>query len=172
MSSSQAPQNRAALDGLYKEIILDHNKCPRNFGESDQPDLIREGYNPLCGDRICLQLKLKDGKISECKFKGEGCSICIASSSIMTEEIVGESVEQVKSEIERFRELMQGKLEAKDFEGDVEALAGVRKFPVRIKCALLGWTTLKDALECGECKNLLCQQETGDCSNDGFTSTE
>lgn len=139
------------LDALYKDIILDHQKSPRNFGTLPDADVLREGFNPMCGDHIFLELKYSADrkKISACRFRGEGCSICMASASIMTEEVAGESVDFALREIAAFRELMKGTKLPDDFEGDIEALAGVRKFPVRIKCALLAWTTLKDALEHG-----------------------
>lgn len=158
-----------ALDSLYKEIILEHNKEPRNFGTLDHADLIREGYNPLCGDRISVQLKLSPDrfKILKCQFQGEGCSICMASASIMTEEVTGMNVKEAQGKIQEFRDLMQGKKDPDEFEGDVEALAGVRRFPVRIKCALLGWTTLKDALDCSPgCK----EEDHGICTK--ISSTE
>ena len=138
-----------AIDSIYKEVILDHHKDPRNYGALEGADVSAEGYNPVCGDRILLQLKLTPDRhqISQCRFKGEGCSICLASASIMTEEIQGSSLENAKNQIENFRQLMQGTRSPEEFEGDVEALAGVRNFPVRIKCALLAWTSLKDAIE-------------------------
>ena len=144
--------SNAALDHLYKDIILEHSKDPRNFGSLENPDIVQEGFNPLCGDRVVLSLKLDSQKcrVLDCRFKGEGCSICMASSSILMEETEGRPIQEVRKLIERFRELMRGERDSKelcDEESDVEALAGVRKFPVRIKCALLGWTTLQQALE-------------------------
>lgn len=137
------------LDALYKDIIMDHQKDPRNFGKVENADIFQEGYNPLCGDRIEVSVKLNTDKscIEKCKFKGVGCSICLASSSIMTEEMEGKSLEEVNKKISDFRSLLQGEKSPDNFDGDIEALSGVRNFPVRIKCALLAWTTLKDALE-------------------------
>ena len=138
-----------ALDMLYKDVILDHHKEPRNFGRVEGAQLTREGLNPLCGDHVTVSVKLdpKGERIDRCGFEGQGCSICLASASIMTEEVSGGTVKDARRKVREFRELMLGKRPPEAFEGDVEALAGVRKFPVRIKCALLGWTTLNDALE-------------------------
>ena len=138
-----------ALDNLYKDVILDHHKDPRNFGPLAGAQVVREGFNPLCGDRVSVSVKLDPtgSRIDGCGFQGQGCSICLASASIMTEEVSGRTVREAKEKIREFRDLMLGKRRPEEFEGDVEALAGVRRFPVRIKCALLGWTTLNDALE-------------------------
>lgn len=141
------------LDALYREVILDHHRHPRNYGKLDGADATVEGYNPLCGDRIELSLKIKDGKaLGECRFQGEGCSICMASASMMTEEVLGKPLTAVKETVEGFRALMKGEECPLAVEGDLESLVGVRNFPVRIKCALLPWTTLKDAVEKAEAK--------------------
>jgi nitrogen fixation protein NifU and related proteins len=136
------------LDSLYKEIILEHHEDPRNKGVVENPDASEEGFNPLCGDRVTVDLKYGDSgeTLENVMFRGEGCAICMASASIMTEELIGESIDSVKSSIEKFRALMQGKVDPEVFDSDVGALAGVRKFPVRIKCALLAWTTMNQAL--------------------------
>jgi len=141
--------NFAVLDSLYKEVILEHQKDPRNFGHLDNPDFQKEGFNPLCGDRVTIDLKLDETKekVSQCRFHGEGCSICMASASMMAEEIEGLQVVDIKKLIQDFRDLMQGKKSPEELEGDIVALSGVKNFPVRIKCALLSWVTLKDALE-------------------------
>ncbi len=147
---SQEHQHRIHLDQMYQEIIRDHTKDPRNYGSLDGPGVIsREGYNPLCGDRVTVQVKLNDrkDKIEASSFKGEGCSICMASSSIMAQEIEALEVDKTKELIETLRAVMQNQKEPAVLEGDLEALSGVRKFPVRIKCALLPWTTLKTALK-------------------------
>jgi nitrogen fixation protein NifU and related proteins len=136
------------LDALYREVILDHHRHPRNQGSLENADARVEGYNPLCGDRIEIALKVRDGQVlSECKFKGEGCSICMASASMMTEEVLGKPVEEVLETIEGFRALLRGEECPLAVEGDLESLIGVRNFPVRIKCALLPWTTLSDAVK-------------------------
>ena len=144
------PMNRQTpqIDALYREVILDHHRHPRNFGPLPGADAQVEGYNPLCGDRVEVALKLKDGKLlAECKFRGEGCSICMASASMMTEEVTGKTVEQASEQVENFRALMKGEECPLGVEGDLESLVGVRNFPVRIKCALLPWTTLARGLE-------------------------
>ena len=135
------------LDALYREVILDHHRDPRNFGSLADADAKVEGYNPLCGDRVEIYVKQGAGNIlSHCHFHGEGCSICMASASMMTEEVSGKELSQVQETIDGFRALMKGEECPLAVEGDLESLVGVRAFPVRIKCALLPWTTLSDAL--------------------------
>ena len=134
------------IDALYREVILDHHRHPRNFGKLEAADASVEGYNPLCGDRVEIGVKLQDGKLHACNFTGEGCSICMASASMMTEELLGRPVAEVESTVAGFRALLKGEDCPFAVEGDLESLVGVRKFPVRIKCALLPWTTLNDAL--------------------------
>ena len=144
------PITSPALNALYQDILLEHHQDPRNFGEMVRPDRQAEGYNPLCGDRVCIQLKIdpqKPGKIAQIKFKGEGCSICMASASMMTEEVAGHEMSEITASISNFRQMMQGQKDGSVFEGDLRSLEGVKRFPVRIKCALLPWMTLKDALE-------------------------
>jgi nitrogen fixation protein NifU and related proteins len=136
-----------AIDALYREVILDHYRNPRNFGSLAGADASVEGYNPLCGDRVELGVSLRDGTLTSCRFKGEGCSICMASASMMTEELLGRSLDDVHASIAGFRALLKGEECPLAVEGDLESLVGVRKFPVRIKCALLPWTTLSDALK-------------------------
>lgn len=138
-----------ALDSLYREIILEHSKEPRNFGLLENYDLKREGFNPVCGDQIQLMLKFspQKDKISHCMFSGQGCSICMASTSILTECIQNESVDHTFCLIDSFRSLMKGEKPQLELDEEIRALEGVQKFPVRIKCALLGWMTLKEALE-------------------------
>lgn len=136
------------INSLYREIIIEHYKEPRGFGVMANADLSLEGYNPLCGDRITVYLKLSPSKdrVERLGFSGEGCSICIASASIMTEDVQGKTIEETRARIEHFRDIMKGEA-TPHLEGDIEALTGVSKFPVRIKCALLAWTTLKEALD-------------------------
>jgi nitrogen fixation NifU-like protein len=136
-----------AIDALYREVILDHHRHPRNFGSLEGADAVVEGYNPLCGDRVEMAVKITDGKLADCRFKGEGCSICMSSASMMTEEVMGRPVTEVSEIIQGFRALMKGEECPLAVEGDLESLVGVRNFPVRIKCALLPWTTLNDALK-------------------------
>lgn len=135
-----------ALDALYREVILDHHRDPRNFGKLAGAEITEEGYNPLCGDRVEISLKVGEGKLAACMFAGEGCSICMASASMMTEEVQGKPLPEVQEIIDGFRALMKGEECPLAVEGDLESLVGVRNFPVRIKCALLPWTTLHNAL--------------------------
>lgn len=140
-------RGNSAIDALYREVILDHHRDPRNFGPLEGADVKVEGYNPLCGDRVELAIKVAAGKLTDCMFKGEGCSICMASASMMTEEVIGRPVVEVNEVVQGFRALMKGEECPLAVEGDLESLVGVRNFPVRIKCALLPWTTLNDALK-------------------------
>ena len=136
------------LDDLYKDIILDHYRNPRHKGELSAPTACEEGYNPLCGDEILVDIEVTDGVVSDIAQRGSGCSISQSSASMMSEAIVGEPIADVKGLIESFTSMMRGSDDV-DWEelGDLEAMAGVRKFPVRVKCATLAWHTLSQALE-------------------------
>jgi len=137
--SSAMPLDRdVELDELYREIILDHYRSPRNRGSD----------TPLCGDEVRVDLDIRDGRVSDVRFEAKGCSISQASASMMTEAVKGLSLEEVDSLFETFKGMMYGSDEV-DVEalGDLEALQGVRKFPVRVKCATLPWNTLQEALE-------------------------
>jgi len=135
------------LSALYQDLIMEHHSHPRNFGCLEQPSCSAEGFNPVCGDRVRVDLKINaENEIIDQKFSGEGCSICMASASMMTEEIEGRKLSEASQMIQKFRNVMQDKSPS-DIEGDLEALMGVKRFPVRIKCALLPWTTLKQAIE-------------------------
>lgn len=145
---SAIDRSNPQLDALYREVILDHHRHPRNFGPLPGADAQVEGFNPLCGDRVEVALKVSGGKVlAECKFTGEGCSICMASASMMTEEVTGKTLDQAAEHVDNFRALMKGEECPLGVEGDLESLVGVRNFPVRIKCALLPWTTLAQGLE-------------------------
>ena len=136
------------LDELYRDVILDHYRSPRNKGQLSDPTIVSEGVNPLCGDEINLQIHLAGDKVEDIKFHGRGCSISQSSSSMMTELLKGKSLEQATSLAAAFKGMMQGKEpEALEELGDLEALQGVRKYPVRIKCALLAWTTLEEGIK-------------------------
>jgi len=155
------------LENMYKEIILEHNESPRNFGDLEGTEIRKEGYNPICGDRVQLGVTIcKNGLLSECKFKGEGCSICMASASMMTEEVLGTQLSRVEKSISDMRELMLGSIEPEELDSDLEALAGVRRFPVRIKCALLPWMTLRDAIKQGKSLSLVGSATTTEGSHD------
>ena len=138
------------LQDLYQDIIMDHNRRPRNFGPVEHPTHKKEGYNPLCGDQIELELKIVDGIVVDVGFTGVGCAISKSSASMMTEEIKGKTLEVVTSMFEQFRRMITVNNE-NDFDvdllGDLEILQGVSRYPARIKCATLSWHTLNSALE-------------------------
>lgn len=138
------------FDDLYQEIILDHYKNPRNAGEINNKCIAVEHENPLCGDHLRLMVVVdNDDIIEDLKFTGNGCAISLASASMMTEEIIGKSVDDARKSINLFIQIMQGKIGADKLEefGDLTALNGVIKFPVRVKCATLAWHALENALE-------------------------
>lgn len=141
------------LDALYQEVIRDHCKDPRNYGRLENPDAQAEGYNPLCGDQVSVALQMNGNEcIKKICFQSKACSICTASASMMTEEVERMTKTEASQAINSFRELMQGQKDPTEIEGDLQSLAGVRNFPVRIKCALLPWLALRDALEKDEKK--------------------
>jgi nitrogen fixation NifU-like protein len=151
------------LEDLYREIILDHYRSPRNRGELETPPATKsEGFNPLCGDEVVLYLDIEDGKVADVKIGGQGCSISQASTSMMSAAIKGRTVEEARKLISAFKALMsihesklEGESDGADLAaeldgvalGDLEALQGVVKFPVRIKCATLAWNTLQQGLD-------------------------
>jgi nitrogen fixation protein NifU and related proteins len=139
-----------SLDELYRDVILDHYSHPRNRGVADPADAAREGANPLCGDEIRVSLRVRDGLVEDVRFEGKGCSISQASASMMTEQIKGKPVAEANRLIAAFKAMMHtptGAEPSADELGDLVALAGVRKFPVRVKCATLSWITLEMALD-------------------------
>ncbi len=147
----------SSLDDLYKEIILDHYRSPRNQGELEPPAHRCEGFNPLCGDEVIVFVSLIDQKIDEIKIGGQGCSISQASASMMTEIIKGKSISEAEEIIHAFKEMMdiyESELSGEETDGtsssidlgDLEALQGVVKYPVRIKCATLAWNTLTQSI--------------------------
>jgi nitrogen fixation NifU-like protein len=135
------------LEDLYRDLILEHYRHPKGAGTVERPDRRAEGQNPLCGDECSVALALDDGAVREVEYRGRGCSISVASGSMMAEEIRGRSLEEVRALSAAVKAMLQGKGgDASVDLGDLEALEGVSKFPVRIKCALLPWTTLAEAL--------------------------
>ncbi len=137
-----------SLDALYQEIILEHYKNPRNFGKLDESRTKAHYENPSCGDQIDLQILINDDNVVEdIRFQGRGCAISQASASLMTEAVKGKRLDEVEKIIESFTSLMTGEGEITVDLGDLEALEGVKKFPVRVKCAMLSWTALKSLLE-------------------------
>ncbi|SFE21427.1 nitrogen fixation protein NifU [Paenibacillus catalpae] len=135
------------LDDLYRRVIMDHYKNPRNRGTLNTDAVTINLNNPTCGDRISLQLQVEDGKVIDAKFSGEGCSISLSSASMMTEAVKGKTYDEALELAERFSGLMKGEdVEFQENE-DIEALSGVNKFPARIKCATLAWNALRKGIE-------------------------
>jgi nitrogen fixation NifU-like protein len=135
------------LRDLYQEMILDHSRRPRNFGELPQANRKAEGYNPLCGDRETVYLKVDGDVLEDIAFTGAGCAISTASASMMTESLRGKSRAEVDALFERFHDLITGgPAKSGPALGKLEVFSGVREYPVRIKCATLPWHTLKAAL--------------------------
>jgi nitrogen fixation protein NifU and related proteins len=133
---------------LYQEVILDHNKKPRNWGQVPDASHRAEGLNPLCGDHIWITLKLDGGKITDLAFEGESCAICKASASMMTANVKGKSVEHAEQLVREFRAMATGKLDvaaAPNQLGRLTVFAGVKDLPSRVKCAILPWHTLHAA---------------------------
>jgi nitrogen fixation NifU-like protein len=140
------------LDELYQEVILDHNKSPRNFRSLADANRKAEGYNPLCGDHVTVFLKLDDGIISDISFQGSGCAISKASASIMTAELKGKTETEARELFERVHSMLTGEANGQDSEkrmGKLAILSGVCKFPARVKCASLAWHTVNAALKGG-----------------------
>ena len=139
-----------ATDDLSREIILDHYQSPRNQGRLDAPDVATQGSNPLCGDEVEVSLLIDNGRIADVAFQGRGCSISQASASMMTESVKGKTVTEAEELLGTFKTIMTDK-NAPDVEdealGDLEALQGVRRYPVRVKCAVLPWNVLKEGLD-------------------------
>ncbi len=135
------------LDDLYRRVIMDHYKNPRNRGTMNDEAVTINLNNPTCGDRISLQLVVEDGKVTDAKYTGEGCSISMSSASMMTEAVKGHTFDEALEMAERFSSLMKGEdVEFEELE-DIEALSGVNKFPARIKCATLAWNALRKGIE-------------------------
>jgi nitrogen fixation protein NifU and related proteins len=151
----------AGLEDLYREIILDHYRNPRNRGELQVPPALRvEGFNPLCGDEIVVFLDVEDDRVTDVRIGGQGCSISQSSASMMSAAVKGKSIEEARALIRAFKAMMsihEQRLDGSESEpvspdpevklGDLEALQGVVKFPVRIKCATLSWNTLAEGLD-------------------------
>ncbi len=135
------------LSDLYQEVILDHNRRPRNFRTIDPATNTQDGFNPLCGDRLTLYLTIDGNVIKDVAFQGSGCAISKASASLMTEAIKGKTVDQARAVFDRFQAMITSDHEGPtDDLGKLKVLAGVREFPTRIKCASLAWHTMKAAV--------------------------
>ena len=140
-----------SLSDLYKEVIIDHTKAPRNFGKLEPCNHDAEGFNPLCGDQLHVYLQINDDNIIEdVKFEGQGCSISTASASLMTEALKGQNVENFEKMFAAFHDMATADMDAEPDEetlGKLAVLAGVKEFPSRIKCATLCWHTVKSAID-------------------------
>ena len=136
------------LQDLYQEVIVDHNRSPRNFGKLEDATVTLEGFNPLCGDRLTLYLKTSNDTIEDVHFDGSGCAISVASASLMTEAMKGKTVNEAQTIFEQFHDMVTSEDNEIDMEklGKLAALAGVKEYPSRIKCATLCWHTLNSAL--------------------------
>src|ERR1044071_1313943 len=140
----------ADLSELYQQVILDHNKKPRNFRVLETANRHQEGYKPLCGDQLTLYLEMDGDKIKDVGFQGQGCAISKASASMMTAAVKGKSKEEAETMFDEFHRMVKGQLDPESEEnhlGRLKILAGVREFPARVKCASLSWHTLHAALE-------------------------
>jgi len=135
------------LDALYREVVLDHYRKPRGRKDLSDPDVENQGLNPVCGDEVRVALKMKDGHIQDAAIQSRGCAISVASGSMLAEHLIGKTGPEVERLLEAFRGMLHGREVPEGVDlGDLEALEGVRHLPVRVKCALLAWTTLRDAL--------------------------
>ncbi len=140
----------AELNELYQQVILDHNKKPRNFKVLDTATRQQEGYNPLCGDQLTLYLEMDGETIKDVGFQGQGCAISKASASMMTTVVKGKTKAEAESLFDEFHQMVKGELDPETQEnhlGRLKIFAGVREFPARVKCASLSWHTLRAALE-------------------------
>ena len=155
-------KNDIQLDALYRDTVLDHFRSPRGQKALDRIDMTRNGHNPLCGDKITLSVKMSGDKIEDVEVHCKGCAISVASSSMLAELLPGMTKTEALALAEAFKKMMHGAPAPKDMDiGDLDALEGVRNFPVRVKCALLAWMTIIDAFKAAD---------AGDA--DGETSTE
>ena len=142
------------LNDLYRDVILDHNRQPRNFGTLEPADASVEGFNPMCGDRLTVRLKMTGDSISDIRFEGEGCAISTASASLMTEAVKGKSRAEALALFDRVHDLLTDDAAGSDELGKLAALSGVREFPARVKCASLCWHTLASALKAADLEQI------------------
>jgi nitrogen fixation NifU-like protein len=135
------------LRDLYQEVILDHNKHPRNFGAIEGGSHAA-GHNPMCGDRVSVYVRLEDGKVAEARFTGNGCAISKASASMMTDAVTGRTPDEVRAMFSTFQEMVTGRSEPdEDKMGKLVVLSGVSEYPARVKCAMLAWHALQAAID-------------------------
>ncbi|WP_042424401.1 Fe-S cluster assembly sulfur transfer protein SufU [Comamonas granuli] len=137
----------SAENDLYQQVVLEHKRAPRNFGHLAAPTHQAQGTNPSCGDRVAVELQLQGGQIEDIRFTGQGCAICMASTSLMTEAVKGRDLAAAQALQQHFRAVLTGEEEPENAPlGKLVSLAGVRQYPSRIKCALLGWHALMHAI--------------------------
>jgi len=162
--SDQSQRDDGQLGDLYRETVLDHFRTPRGRKPLDRVDRSRDGHNPVCGDKLTVSVKLDGDTITDVAVQSKGCAISVASGSMLAELLPGMTQAQAHKLVEAFRGMMHGTPAPDDIDiGDLDALEGIRNFPVRVKCALLAWLTLDDAL---------CSSETTDAPSRGITITE
>ena len=139
------------LRDLYQEVILDHNRSPRNFGPLEDADLRADGNNPICGDQLSIAVKVSDGVVTDLRFQGSGCAISKASASLMTEAIKGKTLDEARVVFDRFHRLVTDRTAPADEValGKLAVFGGVRDYPARVKCAILAWHTLRAAVDEG-----------------------
>ncbi|HTI45487.1 MAG TPA: SUF system NifU family Fe-S cluster assembly protein [Casimicrobiaceae bacterium] len=136
------------IDDLYQDVVLEHKRAPRHFGALEAPTNEARGRNPQCGDDVRVQLRVEGGRVADVGFQGQGCAICIASASMMSEAVMKQDLETVRALHKRFRAVLTGRAEPEGANlGKLASLAGVSRYPNRIKCALLGWHALMHALD-------------------------
>lgn len=141
------------LKELYQQVILDHNKSPRNYGKLDNPNHSAEGYNPLCGDKVNVYLKIENNIVKDISFQSSGCAISRASASLMSSAVKGKTIEEAEKIFNKFHDLIIGKLDDDKAAEELDKLAvfaGVKEFPSRVKCATLPWHTMLNALHNNE----------------------
>jgi nitrogen fixation NifU-like protein len=142
------------INDLYRDVILDHNRNPRNFGTLEPADARVEGFNPMCGDRLTVRLKMAGEAIADIRFEGQGCAISTASASLMTEAVKGRTRAEALALFERVHRLLTDDAAAGDELGKLAALSGVREYPARVKCASLCWHTLASALKVEDARHV------------------
>jgi nitrogen fixation protein NifU and related proteins len=135
------------LKNLYQQVILDHNKNPRNFRKPERSNRTAEGFNPVCGDQLVIYVEFENDLIRDIGFQGSGCAISKASASLMTESVKGKSRNEAQQLYKRLKSILKDSSDDLSILGNLAPLSGVREFPIRIKCATLAWETLKNALE-------------------------
>ena len=153
-------------EDLSREIILDHYQNPRNHGRLTAPTVANRGHNPLCGDEVELSLHITEDQIDEIAFSGRGCSISQASASMMTENVKGHTLAEVRDAVQRFTQSMANRSAAPaELEDELDALQGVKRYPARVKCALLPWTTLRESLDMYEHRDGARDGDKEDCAD-------